>query len=463
MNTFKNFKQVLLLTLSLLIVHSCVKDDDYSIPELPCDEQTVTMTLHELVAMVDADADGIVFFDQVEPVIVEGYVVSSDEQGNFFKTVSIQDKLADPTIGVQVEMDATNLFRKFPIGHKIQIKLNGIYAGFDRGVIKIGETYLSGSDIRVGRMAELKVSEHVRVTCTFDNVTPVEFNSIGAALASGKLNTLIKIKNVQFVQTGVPYSESGATTDRAIIDANGTTLVVRNSNFATFAGTTMPEGSGSITLVLSQYNATYQSYIRDTNDVMFDQPRFEVSDGAGPVGGGSAIYNACLAEGFESYAVDASSFPPFINFAYNGNRYWQIKSFDGNKYIQMSAFNSTNAVNTSYFIVPVDFSNADSFSFKTKDGFNNGAALKVYYTTNYSIDGAFSPSSLVDITSSFTISSGNVNGYGNSFINSGDYSLAALSGNGAIVFKYEGSNGGVTTTMQIDDIKITDSENPSCN
>lgn len=463
MNTFKNFKQVLLVALSLLIVQSCVKDDDYSIPELPCGEQTVTMTLHELVALVDADTDGIVFFDQTESVVVEGYVVSSDEQGNFFKTVSIQDKLVDPTIGVQVEMDITNLFRKFPIGHKIQIKLNGIYAGFDRGIIKIGETYLSGSETRVGRMSALKVPEHVQVTCDFDAVTPVEFNSIGAALANGKLNTLIKINNVQFVQTGVPYSQSDATTDRSIIDANGTTLVVRNSNFATFAGTTMPEGSGSITVVLSQYNALFQSYIRDTNDVVFDQPRFEVSDGAGPVGGESASYDACLTEGFESYTVDASSFPSYINFAYNGNRYWQIKSFDGNKYIQMSAFNSTNAVNTSYFIVPVDFSSADSFSFKTKDGFNNGAALKVYYTTNYAIGGTFSPSSLVDITSSFTISSGNVNGYGNNFINSGDYSLTSLSGNGAIVFKYEGSNGGITTTMQIDDIKITDNENPSCN
>lgn len=463
MNTFKNFKHVLLIAFSLLVVQSCVKDDDYSIPELPCDEKVATMSLQELVALVDSDSDGIVFFDQTESIVVEGYVSSSDEQGNFFKTISIQDKLVDPTIGVQVEMDVTNLFRKFPIGHKIQVSLNGIYAGFDRGVIKIGETYMQNGETRVGRMSALVVPEHVQVTCDFDSIKPVEFNSISAALASGKLNTLIKINNVQFAQTGVPYSEPGATTDRMIIDPNATTVIVRNSNFATFAATIVPEGSGSITAVLSKYNSTFQIYIRDTNDIAFDQPRFDVSDGAGPVGGGSAAYDTCLTEDFEAYSVDASSIPSYINYAYNGNRYWQIKSFGANKYIQMSAHNSTNPVNTVYFIVPIDFSNADKFSFKTKDGYNNGDPLKVYYTTNYQIGGTFSPSSLVDITSSFTISTGNTTGYGNNFINSGEYSLASLSGNGAIVFKYEGSNGGVTTTMQIDDIKITDNENPSCN
>lgn len=463
MNKFKNFKKVLLITFSLLIVHSCVKDDDYSIPELPCDEKTATMTLHELVALVNTDADGIVYFDQTEPIIVEGYVSSSDEQGNFFKTVSIQDKLQDPTIGVQVEMDVTNLFRKFPIGHKIQISLNGIYAGYDRGVIKIGETYNSNGETRVGRMSSLRVPDHVQVTCDFDSIKPVEFNSIGAALASGNLNTLIKINNVQFAQVGVPYSQPDATTDRILIDANGGSVIVRNSNFATFADTILPEGSGSITAVLSIYNSTSQIYIRDTNDVDFDQPRFEVSDGAGPIGGSSASYDACLTENFESFSADQSSFADYINFAYSGNRYWQIKSFGGNKYIQMSAHNSTNPTNTVYFIVPVNFSDADKFSFKTKDGYNNGNPLKVYYTTNYEIGGTFSPSSLVDITSSFTISTGNTSGYGVNFINSGDYSLASLSGNGAIVFKYEGSNGGITTTMQIDDIQITDNENPGCN
>lgn len=453
MNKFKHFKQVLLLTLSLLIVQSCVKEDDYSIPELPCDEQPVTMTLHELVAMVDADTDGIVFFDQTEPIVVEGYVVSSDEQGNFFKTVSIQDKLANPTIGVQVEMDLTNLFRKFPIGHKIQIKLNGIYAGFDRGVIKIGETYQSGTETRVGRMSELKVPDHVRVTCDFDSIAPVEFNNIAAALSSGKINTLIKIKNVQFAELGETYSEPGATTDRTIVDNQGGSLVVRNSNFATFAGSTMPEGSGSITLVLSKYNTTFQSYIRDTNDVIFDQPRF------GNEEPGSDSFS-CLDEGFTSYNVNNETFANYENLSVQGTRKWRVREFDANKYIEVSAFQTSGTV-FSYFIVPVNFDEADSFSFRSKDGHNNGDALKIYFSTDYTPGGDINNATLNDITQYFTLATGTTTGYANNFTESGNFNLPMI-GQGVIIFAYEGGNG-VTTTFQIDDIKITDNENPSCN
>src|SRR5690606_35138048 len=64
-------------------------------------------------------------------------------------------------------------------------------------------------------------------------------------------------------------------------------------------------------------------------------------------------------------------------------------------------------------------------------------------------------------TSSFTISSGNTNGYGVNFVPSGSYDLSSLNGGGVIIFKYEG-NPSVTTTMQIDDIQIVDNQNPDC-
>src|SRR5690606_1154464 len=109
-----------------------------------------------------------------------------------------------------------------------------------------------------------------------------------------------------------------------------------------------------------------------------------------------------------------------------------------------------------------DFSNADTFSFKSNDGYNNGDPLKVYYSTDYVPGGNISNATLVNITSSFNISTGHTSGYGSGFVDSGDYSLASLSGNGVIVFAYEGSGTGITTTIQIDDIKIIDNDDPDC-
>ena len=479
-----NMKKLMPLIAVLFFINACVQDDDYGIPpgaaEIPCSNEWVAnMTIPDLFSTVD-NAGSIVSFE-AQDSIFEGYVVSSDSTGNFFKTVSVQDNLSDPTKGLQIEMDAYDLYQKFPLGSKIRVKLTDLYAGYDRGTLKIGQTYEDGGEIRVGRMAQALIDDHVKKTCDeAETITPVTFPDIQSAIESGIINTLIKIENVQFQQTGITYADAtnhvtvNLTLEGATAGTHSQHIVLRNSGYATFAGEVVPEGSGSITVVLSAYDANnngsitpseYQLFIRDTNDVQFNNPRYGSGggsgDGTGPIGGGNAAYESCVNEGFESFDTGDSEFGPYINDAAVGSRYWEVKDFGGNKYIQMSSFNSDDAANVTYFIVPVNFSDADKFSFKTKDGYNNGNVLSVYYSTDYQIGGDISTATLNDITASFTISSGNTSGYGVNFIDSGEYSLSSVSGNGAIIFKYQGSQS-VTTTMQIEDIKVVDNDNPDC-
>lgn len=466
MNTIKNLKLTLIAVLVLFSINSCVKDDDWSLPPVQCaDDWTTNMTLEELFAMVDATGEILTF---EEEKIIEGYVVSSDSTGNFFKTVSIQNSLTNPTHGIQVEMDRTNLFNNFPLGSKIKVNLKGLNAGYDRGMLKVGETYVDGGgNVRVGRMAEFKIDNHVVRSCDMiENPIPVEFDNLSQVFASGVFNTLITIHNVQFAdsQLGLNYAETNQTVDRILEDEQGNTIKLRNSNFASFADEQLPEGSGSITVVLSAYSSgsitpsTYQLYIRDTNDVNFDQPRF--GDGGTDPEPGDYEQFACLFENFESYAVDTDNFNKYENLALTGDRKWRVTEFGGNKYIQATAFNASSSM-SAYFIVPVDFTNADAFSFKSNDGHNNGDALKVYYSTNYTPGGNIDNATLVDITSSFNIATGTTSGYG-TFVDSGEYDLSGLSGEGVIVFAYTGSPTGITTTYQIDDIKIIDNDDANC-
>lgn len=468
MNTIKKFRFAFIAVFSLLLINSCVKDDDWSAPPVHCTNNWVpNMTMHELFDLIDSDGALHTF---TEDTILEGWVVSSDSTGNFFKTISIQDKPENPTIALQVEMDRVDLFNIFPIGSKIAVNLKGIYAGYDRGMMKIGELFDSNGVMRVGRMADYQIDSHVVKTCEpIGKITPVVFNNLDEMFSQGVFNTAVTIHNIQFdtSELGTTYADAvnQETVDKILIDKNGTTVKLRNSGFADFAGEPIPSGSGSITVVMSGYDANnngivspgeYQLLINSTDDVNFDEPRF----GGGGGGTGDEFFS-CLLEDFSSFSENTEDFPNYENIPVENNRKWRVTEFGGNKYIQVSAFNATGNV-VSYFVVPVDFSKADVFSFKTNDGYNNGDPLKVYYSTDYVPGGDLSSATLENITSSFTISTGHTDGYGDGFVDSGEYDLSALSGDGVIIFSYEGSGSGITTTIQIDDIMIVDNDDPDC-
>src|SRR5690625_7213496 len=88
------------------------------------------------------------------------------------------------------------------------------------------------------------------------------------------LQDLITIYKCPFyyVKLGLNYAENNQTVDRILEDEQGNTIKLRNSNFASFADEQLPEGSGSITVVLSAYSSgsitpsTYQLYIRRSEE-----------------------------------------------------------------------------------------------------------------------------------------------------------------------------------------------------
>ena len=276
-------KKIFSLIAALLLLNSCVKDDDYATPPYEayiCSEDwTSNRTVSDVIAEIGNSSLYTFPVDGGDKVL-EGFVISSDETGNFYKTISIQDSRTNPTKGIQIELNKTNLFNNFPVGSKVRIKLNGLNGGITNGVYKIGGTYNGG----VGQLAENLVLESVKRACDDDtSLTPLVFDGISTVLNNNFVNTLVTLENVQFIneELGETYSEANATTNRTLIDKNGNTIILRNSSFADFAGDLLPEGSGKITGVMSKYNSTWQFYIRDTSDVVFDQERFQIGGGGG--------------------------------------------------------------------------------------------------------------------------------------------------------------------------------------
>lgn len=450
----------------VLSITSCVNDgfgrDEWDTPSLVCNNrfEAPTISLSDFVALAPSNGTVTITDDH----IIEGYVISSDENGSFYKTISFQDSPENPTVGLQIEVNRSLNHADFPVGARIRIKTKGLVLGTDRGVIKLGYT---DPDYAIGRVPENLIGDYISMVCVngkadIATLVPLQLSDLSEAKRSQHINKLVSVSNVQFSDADILGTEGiktyinlspKADTNREMVDVNGGTAILRTSQYASFGSDLLPTGNGRITFVVSKYNSTYQMIIRSTKDVDFSNPRVDYA----PAKGGTAItyLGTGSTEDFSSFSTGAVSeaMPKYINDPVIGNRYWRVATFSGNKYLQFSYGAGAKPYARTYFAVPVDFDRMNTLSFKTKDGYNNGNVLKVYYSTDYTAN-AINPT-LVDITSNFTIATGSTNGYASNFTDSGIWTKPSnLTGKGFIIFEYHGGGSLPTTTMQIDDITI---------
>lgn len=469
MKTTTYLKISLMALASFGALTSCVKNDEFDVPKFKCDNQfeaanssiTAVKQLAPTPAPPTYESNHVITDD----VIFDGYVISSDEGGNFYKQLTIQDNPENPTAGIQIAINKSNLYTDYPVGAHIRVRAKGLSVGEDRGVVKLGY------EKPTGQIQEAKMIDFISGVCGGDKmdiaaIKPMVYDNLTDALKDENINTLVTIKNVQFAEADgkLTYADvvNNLNSDRALVDKDGNKAVLRNSGYARFAGKIMPQESGDITVVVSKYtsgkNVTWQLYIRDLNDVKFDQPRF--LDSSKVYGGTNIVYESSFTENFEKlsnkgpkyYDIDDAR---FINYSASGNRFWGQGYYktDNNRYLKAQAYGhkGDEPVST-YFMMPAAFTGTSKLSFKTQDRFYKGDVLKVYYTTKYKPGTELNPNDLVDITSKFTISKGNTSGYGSQWIDSGEVTIP-VTGNGFIIFQYLGDKD-ITTTMQVDDVTL---------
>ena len=459
----KKIKLIFGLAIAASIV-SCVNSDDYGTPDLSenCTDLTVTKTVQDITTTSSTS-----FQQYIGDDVIEAYVTSSDEGGNFYKSISFVS--VDGLVGFSMPIDAYNIYTKFEPGRKVFVNMKDRYFVTENSSTVIGSLYdndtpADPTDDEVGRVSSVEYESILTRSCTKENEDNiVKFLTISDAKNNANLNMLIEFDAVQFTDASLGktyFDESvnnlGGATNHEITDEFGNKIIVRVSEYATFAAGNVPSESGKIRGVLTKYGSDFQFMVRTLHDINLTDTRM-VIDFYPPLVGTSIVYNNTLNEPFTSYTTtNQQNFPAYINDAATGSRYWQRKAFSGNTYIQMSSFGGTPEANRTLFIVPINMTAANTLQFKTKTGFNNGATLKVYYTTDYVPGNQITSATLTDITSNFTIDNGPSSGYSTNFLNSGVYNIpVGVTGNGFFVFEYVGNgSGGPTTTMQIDDIVI---------
>ncbi len=452
----KTILRILVLVLSVVSLQGC-QNETYAEPTEECVSPSLVKN-KEVSDIFTATPSGSTN-QYLADDIIEAVVTSSDEGGNFFKSISLMS--LDGTRGFSISIDEYNLYtKKLQPGRKVYVKMKNLYTsnptGGARGLNFGGAP--SGTFNTLERLSALEYSKFVVPTCaSIDEDSYVKNLTLAQLSNDLYLNTLVEINNVQFESEGTTYGNRPSDLfDKNENITDGTTtppLPTRTSKFANFAGSPLPSGRGKIRGVLTKFNGGYQLIIRTERDVKLTNPRVDFNP---PIVGNAQTFAAALNEPFTSYAINQSNFPKYINDAFVNSRYWQVKSFSGNQYIEMTSFGGGGVTARTFFYVPVDFTAANNFGFKRQMRFFRAPALNVYYVSsaNYTPGSVTNTANFTNITSSFNIPV-LANGASDSgFLPVTTYSIPpALTGTGYFVFEYFGTPT-ETTTIQIDDIFI---------
>ena len=478
MKTIKFYGIISFLMIALTTT-SCVQDGDFSVPNVTVIEPNITpnSTVSAIKSALQQEFNSsgdivYTFFDNPSsPTYVEAYVVSSDAAGNFYKKLIIQDKAENPTAGVEIVLNKTSLSETYEVGRKIYIKLDGLSVSYDDGESSnfidpsngIPGKYVLGvlDGDQVDDIPSTSVKDHIWRSATVANIIPTSIKL--ADITGTHINTMIKLDEAQIIKSDLAKTFAGESNDefdgfRTIFECvTEKTIKLQTSTFASFKSNLVPQGKGAFTAVLSKdYRSEFLVAIAnapsnlDFTDVnRCDPPVLECTPAA--VGGSVVL----LDEDFESItSTGAITTAGWTNVNVNGgSTVYSSRSFSGNRYVQISAFRTGESPLEAWLVSPeidLDTTTDEELTFETNTGYDNGKALTAYVSSDFTGDVTTATWLKVDAV----LSEGPSFGY-NSFVSSGSINMSCLSGKVHVAFRYEGADGGVTTTFQVDNVKVT--------
>lgn len=170
-------------------------------------------------------------------------------------------------------------------------------------------------------------------------------------------------------------------------------------------------------------------------------------------------------EDFESIPTNQLGNDQFIslegwsNVSLNGgSEKWEGRIFGGQKYTQLSAFGTGETSMNTWLITPsinLDETKNEAFAFLYKAAYYNGNAISVVISQDYDGSGTVSAVNNANWTTlDVSLPDYLTNGYPESFSNSGPIDISSFNGNVHIALRYQGGSSGISTTYQIDDIKL---------
>lgn len=342
----KLLRNISLPLIASLALFACERD--YDAPLLTEPEYTgpaANITISELRtqnAAATQDVPIIITQDQVLKAVITG----NDESGNIFKKIYLQDE----TGAIEMEVDQSSVYNYYPVGQTVYVDLNGLSISVYGDEQQLGhpEGYLF-------RTPWEDFEKHVSKDgwANPENAKPVVIDDISTINAAPDN---YKFKLVQF--TGVTFQNGGKGIfapedgygEENITDSHGNTIMIRTSNYASFAGNKLPEGKGNVTGILGRFNGTWQLTLRTANDVSdFTGSNEEEGGNEGgetPSGETKTILEETFASSQGSFTIEDKNLPD------GSDHVWKFETYNNQGYMKASAFIGGAKASESWLVSP---------------------------------------------------------------------------------------------------------------
>lgn len=203
----------------------------------------------------------------VQDIVIAGCVTSTDKSGNFYRSVILQDGEA----AVELMAGLSDLYRIYPPGYRVSIRLQGLAICRRYGVVQVGQMPSAGDYAveYIGSRALLDRSvERGQV-----DVTPAPRTTSIPALTSDRCGMLVRIENLTFMPPEENSTERSWKGYRQFTDTEGNAITTYTSDFARYADAEIPIGVVSLVGILQYGNAgatgkSYMIKMRDENDCL---------------------------------------------------------------------------------------------------------------------------------------------------------------------------------------------------
>lgn len=449
--------------LVMVILMSCVNDNDFQIPSptssnenitIPPEKFTTFRAIHNRYKQAVNNGNTIAQIGTDEDIYIEGYVISSDAAGNFFEELIIQNKTdasstdANPRLGLKIDVNVPSLSDTYDFGRRVYIKLAGLTIGESNGVISIG----TGNAPIVKQIQAANYRDIIIKTPHVATITPKISNIEN--LTESDENTLIQLNNMQLNRF-----QLGATFASEAIDEfdgfrtfescqSGVSIIMQTSTFSDFKSLVIPQARGTITGVFSRdfrdkFNVLIvnsSTHVNLDNESRCDP--IELSCGLASTTGTANLF-------YENFESQKNNKPiqgnGWTNYIQAGTVAWEgFSSVSSNASLGRSArfqpASSGDNSNIGWLITPainLDTQHGETLRFKTSNSLANSSFMEVLISTNWN-------GTIANVTTAtwHILPDAYVVKDTDSFVpwfNSGSINLSCLTGTAHIAFKYTGS------------------------
>jgi hypothetical protein len=456
----RDFKLIVSVFLGIILHTSCVKTDDFQLPESKTKEINIEGNITGISAVksnFNPETQEIYVFSETN-TWMEAYVVSSDEGGNFYKEMVLQDKPQNPIAGILLLVDDNSLYETYNFGRKIYVKLDGLALWSNNGVHQLG--IQNRGDVVA--IPPSRIDDHILRTAETTEIVPLELEI--SEFTEAHENLFIEVQEVQFnrnlLREQHRFTFAGETTDeydgeRQLESCNtGASAMLSTSTFSGFKSLYLPGNSGIVKGILSRnfYDDYFVIVVNSPDDFNFNGARCDpefLNCRNNNAGGIEILFE----EDFTGVtSVLALRNKGWTNLNVNGGKVFEPRTFDGNRYIRVSAFNIEETPMEAWLVSPpidLDSISGATLYFEIMASYDNATILSLLITEEFTGNVLTTTWEALDAI----IPIGPTNQYGKRFVKS-EIDISCLKGEIQFAFRYLGAAPDKTTTYDIDNIRV---------